>query len=125
MGVKKFGGTNFGSLQKLTFPTIIILLAFWAGGKKSRGSKFLHDIYLEYFVILGASWLRFGTDIAQPFQNFMAFVVFVSYACKCQKMAALKIESFPCNHSINVALSGFNSTRQRIQVKFKAKTVNL
>ena len=44
---------------------------------------------------------------------------------KCQKMAALRIESFPCNHSINAVLTGFNSTRQRIQVNFKAKIVNL
>ena len=40
-------------------------------------------------------------------------------------MAALGIESFPCNHSINVVLTGFNSIRQRIQVKFKTKVVNL
>ena len=40
-------------------------------------------------------------------------------------MTALRIESFPCNHGINVVLTGFNSTRQRIQLKFKAKIVSL
>ena len=35
----------------------------------------------------------------------MAFVIFVRYASKCQNMAALKIESFMCNHSINAVLT--------------------
>ena len=52
----------------------------------------------------------------------MAFVIFVRYACKCQKMTAPRIESFPCNQSINALFTGFNSTRQRTQVKFKAKS---
>ena len=81
--------------------------------------KFLRDIYLEYFVISGASWLYFGTDTTQPSQSCMALVIFVRYACKCQKMVALRIESFPCNHSINAVLTGFNSTGQKIRVKFK------
>ena len=53
------------------------------------------------------------------------------FSCICKvclrvaKMAAPKIESIPCNHSINAVLTGFNSTIQKIQVKFKAKLVNL
>ena len=43
----------------------------------------------------------------------MELVIFVKYACKCQKEAALRIESFPCNHSIDAVLADFNSTRQR------------
>ena len=84
--------------------------------------KFLQDIYLEYFVIFGASWLDFGTDATQPSQSFTALVIFVRYTCKCQKMAALKKELFPCNHSNNVILTDFISTRERIQLKFKAKS---
>ena len=41
------------------------------------------------------------------------------------KMAALRTESIPCNHSINAVLTGFNSNRQRILAKFEAKIVNL
>ena len=96
---------------------------------ESMWGKFLQDpvqdIYIKYFVIFGASWLYFGTDTAQPSQSCIALVRFVRYASKCQKMAALRIESFPCNHSINAVLIGFSSTRQMIQVKFKAKIVIL
>ena len=55
----------------------------------------------------------------------MALVIFVRYACKCQKRAALIMESFPCNDSINAVLTGFNSSRHRVQVKFKAKIIKL
>ena len=55
----------------------------------------------------------------------MELVIFVKYACKCQRVAALGIESFSCNHRIDAVLTGFNSTRQRIQVKFKTKIVKL
>ena len=92
---------------------------------KSMRGKFPHDIYLEYFVIFGVSWFLFGTDTTQPSQSCMALVISVRYACKCEEMAALRIESFSCSHDINPILTGFNSTRQRIQVKFKAKIVNV
>ena len=93
--------------------------------EKSMLGKFLQDIYLEYFVIFGTSWIYFGTDTTQPSQSCMTLVIFVRYACKCQKMAAIRIEFLLCNHSINAVLTGFNSTGQRIQVKFKAKIINL
>ena len=86
--------------------------------------KFLQDIYIEYFVIVGATGSNFA-DTSQPSQSCMALVVFVRYASKCQKMEVLRTESFPCNHSINAVLTGFNSIRKMIQVKFKAKLVNL
>ena len=40
MGVKNFGGTNLGwykflTSQKFRFPTIIIFVIFWTGGKNS------------------------------------------------------------------------------------------
>ena len=39
MGGKNFGGTNLGvkfwTSQKLRFPTIIIFVIFWNGGKNS------------------------------------------------------------------------------------------
>ena len=40
-------------------------------------------------------------------------------------MVALRIGLFPCNISIRAVLTDFNSTRQRIQVKTKAKIFNL
>ena len=92
---------------------------------KSTRRKFLQDIYLEYFVIFGASWLKLGTYTTQPSQSCMELVIVVKYACCCQNVAALRIESFLCNQSINAVLTGLNSTRQRIQIKFKAKIVNL
>ena len=73
--------------------------------------KFLQDIYLEHFVIFGASG-----------HTHYSLVIFAKYACKCQKVAALRIESFWCNHGINVVLTGLNSARQRIQVKCKEKS---
>ena len=81
--------------------------------------EFPHDIYLEYFAIFGAGWLLFGTDATQLSQSCMALVIFIRYAYKCQKMAALGIETSPCNHSIIIDLTGFNSTRQSIQVNSK------
>ena len=54
------------------------------------------------------SWLYFGTDTIQPSKRFMVLVTSVRYACKYQKMAALRIKSFLCNHSINAVLTGFN-----------------
>ena len=55
----------------------------------------------------------------------MTLVIFVRYACRCRKTAALRIELFSCNHGINAVLTGFNSTWQKIQVKFYAQIVNL
>ena len=55
----------------------------------------------------------------------MVLVIFVKYACNCQKVVALRIESFSCNHSSDAVLTGYNSTRQSIQVKFKTKIVKL
>ena len=53
----------------------------------------------------------------------------IGYLCKVclqvPKMADFRIESFPCNYDINAVLIGFSSTKQKIQVKFKAKIVNL
>ena len=69
---------------------------------KSMPRKFLQDIYLEYFVMFGASSLLLVTDTTQPSQSCMALVI-------CQKMAALRIEWFPCNHSVSAVLTGFNS----------------
>ena len=84
-------------------------------------------IYLNLFkdhFFDGGIWVS-PQSAVQPSQSCMALVIFVKYACKWQTIAALRIESFPCNHSINAVLIGFNSTRQRIQVKFKAKIVKL
>ena len=62
--------------------------------EKSMRLKFLQDIYLECFVIFGASWLQFGTDTTQPSQSCMALVIFVRCACKSQNVAALRIGRF-------------------------------
>ena len=69
--------------------------------KKSMQSKFLPHIYLEYFVIFGASCHWFNTYTTEPSQSCMGLVIFVTYACKCQEVAAFTIESIPCKHSIN------------------------
>ena len=87
--------------------------------------KFLQDIYLEYFVIVGASWLYFGTDTTQASQRYIALVIFIKYTCKCQNMAALTIESFPYNHCINAALTGFNKGSGEIQSKSPQLTIEI
>ena len=49
---------------------------------KSMGAAFLEDIYLYYYVNFRASWMYFGTDVAQSFQS---LVILVKYVCKCQE----------------------------------------
>ena len=70
----------------------------------------------------------------------MVLIACVRSACKCQKMAALRIELFPTtlsselpffgtckqtshnnSHSIDAILTGFENTRQRNYVKVKVK----
>ena len=48
---------------------------------------------------------KISTNRTEPSQKCMALVIFVRYACKYKKMAALRIELFLCNHSINVVLT--------------------
>ena len=79
--------------------------------------------FISSISLLGASWFQLSTCTTQPSQSSMELVIFVKYACKCQKVAALRIESFPCNHSTDAVLTGFNSTRQRIRVKFKTNRI--
>ena len=68
-----------------------------------------------------------GSNLAQTLLNPPKVVWYdIDKVClQVPKMADLGIELFPCNHSINAVLTNFNSTRQRNQVKFKAKIVNL
>ena len=57
----------------------------------------------------------------QPLPDHKALLICVSFVCKCQKTAALRIESFPRKHSINVVLTRFKRTRQGNSVRVKAK----
>ena len=92
--------------------------------QKACGVKF-HRTFISsislFWSKLAQIWHRHYTTLPKLYD--------IGYICKIclqvKKMTALRIESFPCNHSINVVLTGFNSTKQRIQVKFKAKIVNL
>ena len=95
------------------------------GLKRACGVNFCRTFIWSISLFLELAGSKFGTYTTQPSQSCMALVIFVRYACKCQKMAALRIGSFPCDNCINAVLTGLNSTRQRIQVKFKAKIVNL
>ena len=61
-----------------------------------------------------------GYNLAQTLLNPPKAKLYgIGYTCKIclkvPKIATFTIESFPCSHSINAVLTGFNSTRQRIQ----------
>ena len=88
-------------------------------GVKLSIRSFVLFLQAEYFVIFGASWFYFGTDTNYSTLPKLYGIGYI--ASKCLEMSALRIESFPCNHSINAVLTGFSSTTQRIQVNSKQK----
>ena len=89
--------------------------------------KFLQDLYFEYFVFFFV--LSYLALIWHRHYSILPKLYGIDYICKVclqvPKMAAIRTESFPFNHSINAVLTSFSSTRQMIQVKFQSNNSQL